>query len=76
MIENLKSMFSQMNDPTRSIAMEHIQTEFRLDATTPIYRDWFIRGEIPEQYQERTVSMFQNLLRQQELRTREIFVHL
>jgi len=76
MIENITSMFSQMNDPTRAIAIEHIQKEFRLDATTKIYRDWFIRGKIPEPYQERTVSMFQNLLRQQEVRTREIFVNL
>jgi len=76
MIENIKLMFSQMNDPTRSIAIAHIQKEFRLDTATHIYRDWFIRGNIPEHYQERTVSMFQNLLRQQELRTREIYVNL
>ena len=76
MIENLKSMFSQMNDSTRRIAIEHIRTEFKLDAAANIYRDWFIRGDIPEHYQERTVSMFQNLLRQQELKTRDIFVNL
>ncbi len=76
MIENIKSMFRQMSDPTRSMAIENIQKEFRLDTSSEIYQDWFISGNIPEQYQERTVSMFQNLLRQQTLRTREILVNL
>ncbi|MGK0495577.1 MAG: hypothetical protein ACJAU2_001969 [Maribacter sp.] len=76
MTENIKTMFSKMNDTSRDIAIENIKKEFDLDDSTKIYKDWFIRGNIPEQYQEITVSMFQNLLRLQALKTREIMVNL
>lgn len=75
MTDNIKTMFSQMNDPTRVVAIDNLISEFNLDPSLKIYKEWFIRGHIPEQYQERTVLMFQNLLRQQTLKTREIMVN-
>ena len=76
MIKNIKTMFSNMNDTTREAALACICNEFKLDDKRFIKKNWMIGGRIPEEYQERTVVIFQNLLREQANKLREIQVNL
>lgn len=76
MIKNIKTMFSDMNDTTREAALTCLCTEFKLGNKKFIKKNWMIGGRIPEEYQERTVVIFQNLLREQTLKVREIQVNL
>ncbi|WP_157491659.1 hypothetical protein [Maribacter thermophilus] len=76
MTENIKTMFSKMNDCTRDTALSCLMSEFKLDNKKTIKKNWMIGGRIPEEYQERTVIIFQNLLREQTMKVREIQVHL
>ncbi len=75
MTENIKSMFSKMNDETRAEAIKCLRKEFNLDSSTRIKNTWLIGGRIPPAYQERIVHIFQILLRQQTLKIREIVVN-
>ena len=75
MTENIKSMFSKMNDETRAEAIKCLREEFNLDDSIRIKNAWLIGGRIPPDYQEKIVAIFQILLRQQTLKTREIIVH-
>ena len=74
MTENIKSMFSKMNDETRQEALECLMIEFHQDSTKSIKKNWIIGGRIPEEYQEKIVHIFQNLLRTQIYRVNEIKV--
>ena len=74
MTENIKSMFSKMNDETRQEALECLMVEFHQDSTKSIKKNWIIGGRIPEEYQEKIVHIFQNLLRTQIYRVNEIKV--
>lgn len=76
MIKNIKSMFSNMNDTTREAALNCLCSEFKLNDKRFIKKNWMIGGRIPEEYQERTVIIFQNLLREQAIKVREIQVNL
>ncbi|RRQ49245.1 hypothetical protein DZC72_01055 [Maribacter algicola] len=76
MIKNIKTMFSNMNDSTREAALTCLCNEFKLNDKRFIKKNWMIGGRIPEEYQERTVVIFQNLLREQALKVREIKVNL
>ncbi len=76
MTENIKSMFSKMNDETRQEALECLVMEFNEKSTKHIQKNWIIGGRIPEDYQEKIVHIFQNLLRIQMYRTNEIKVNL
>ncbi|MBQ4914177.1 hypothetical protein J8L85_07000 [Maribacter sp. MMG018] len=75
MIENIKTMFSKMNDYTRDTALSCLMSEFKLDNKKAITKNWMIGGRIPEKYQERTVVIFQNLLREQTMKVKEIEVN-
>lgn len=74
MTENIKRMFKKMNDFTREDALTCLMLEFNLNSTKGIKNKWIIGGRIPEDNQARTVEIFQNLLRQQEERIRNIKV--
>lgn len=74
MTENIKRMFKQMNDLTREDALTCLMLEFNLKSTKGIKNKWIIGGRIPEADQARTVEIFQNLLRQQEEKIRNIKV--
>ncbi|MDP5061541.1 MAG: hypothetical protein NWP64_06435 [Maribacter sp.] len=74
MTENIKQMFSKMNDETRDEALLLLKSEFNLDSAKFIKKNWIIGGRIPEENQERIVQIFQNLLRVQILRIKEINV--
>ena len=74
MTENIKQMFSKMNDETRDEALLLLKSEFNLESAKFIKKNWIIGGRIPEENQERIVQIFQNLLRVQILRIKEIKV--
>ena len=76
MIKNIKTMFSDMKDFTREAALTCLCDEFKLNNKRFIKKNWMIGGRIPEEYQERTVVIFQNLLREQAMKVREIQVNL
>lgn len=65
-----------MNDVTRLKALNCLRTEFKMDSLQHIKKNWIIGGRIPEEYQERIVFIFQNLLREEADRIREIKVNL
>lgn len=69
-------MFSNMNDVTREAALSCLASEFKLEDKRFIKKNWMIGGRIPEEFQERTVVIFQNLLREQAMKIREIQVKL
>lgn len=75
MIENIKSMFSKMNDETRNRALELLMTEFKLESQKEVKNKWIIGGRIPSAHQERIVAIFQHLLHHQYQKLREITVH-
>ncbi|MEP2059840.1 hypothetical protein [Maribacter litoralis] len=76
MTENIKQMFSKMNDETREEALECLMGEFNLESTKYAKKNWIIGGRIPEENQERIVRIFQNLLRTQAFKIKEIKVKL
>lgn len=76
MTENIKQMFSKMNDVTRKEALECLMEEFNAKSTKHIQKNWIIGGRIPEDHQEKIVHIFQNLLRIQIFRINEIKVNL
>ncbi len=75
MIENIKSMFSKMNDDTRATALNHLKVEFNLTSHKDVKNKWIIGGRIPEEHQERIVQIFQFLLNKQYRNINEITVH-
>lgn len=64
-----------MSDETRLQAMSLLQNEFQLNTCNEVKNKWIIGGRIPEQFQERTVHLFQQLLQHQHNRLREMKVH-
>ena len=76
MTENIKQMFSKMNDETRQEALQCLLEEFDEKSTKYIQKNWIIGGRIPEEYQEKIVQIFQNFLRIQIYRINEIKVNL
>jgi hypothetical protein len=75
MIENIKSMFSKMNDETRSKALNLLKTEFNVATQKEIKNKWIIGGRIPNEHQEHIVVIFQQLLNLQYQKLRDITVH-
>lgn len=75
MIENIKSMFRNMNEETRTAALEQLKTEFKLASHKEVKNKWIIGGRIPEENQERIVQLFQFLLNKQYRTISEIIVH-
>ncbi|SDE61588.1 hypothetical protein SAMN04487992_102249 [Cellulophaga baltica] len=75
MIENIRSMFSKMNDKTRQEALDCLMAEFNQESNKFLRQNWIIGGRIPEEYQEKIVHIFQNLLRTQIYRVNEIKVN-
>ena len=76
MTENIRQMFSKMNDETRNEALLLLKSEFNLESTKFVKKNWIIGGRIPEKNQEKIVQIFQNLLRTQVFRINEIKVQL
>tara|TARA_R110002051_G_scaffold64139_2_gene116784 strand:- start:30899 stop:31147 length:249 start_codon:yes stop_codon:yes gene_type:complete len=75
MTENIKHMFSKMNDDTRQEALDLLMIEFQLKSHKFIKNNWIIGGRIPEEHQERIVHIFQNLLRVQLFKINEMKVN-
>ncbi|WP_299796853.1 hypothetical protein [uncultured Maribacter sp.] len=76
MTENIRQMFSKMNDETRNEALLLLKSEFNLESTKYVKKNWIIGGRIPEMNQEKIVLIFQNLLRTEVFRINEIKVQL
>ncbi|TDS16637.1 hypothetical protein DFQ03_1118 [Maribacter caenipelagi] len=76
MTENIRQMFSKMNDETRDQALLLLKSEFNLESTKFVKKNWIIGGRIPEKNQERIVQIFQNLLRTQVFKINQIRVEL
>ncbi|SHJ81350.1 MULTISPECIES: hypothetical protein [Maribacter] len=76
MTENIRQMFSKMNDETRDEALLLLKSEFNLESTKFVKKNWIIGGRIPEKNQEKIVQIFQNLLRTQVFKINEIRVQL
>ncbi|WP_036152282.1 hypothetical protein [Maribacter forsetii] len=76
MTENIRQMFSKMNDETREEALQLLKSEFNLESIKYVKKNWIIGGRIPEENQERIVRIFQNLLRTQAFKIKEIKVKL
>lgn len=76
MTENIRQMFTKMNDETRDEALQLLMSEFNLESTKYVKKNWIIGGRIPEKNQEKIVHIFQNLLRTQVFRINEIKVQL
>ena len=75
MTDNIRDMFSKMNDDTRSQAIKCIKSEFNITSSSRIRNAWLIGGRIPTEHQESIVKMFQILLRKQDLGIREMRVN-
>jgi len=65
-----------MNDETREEALQLLKSEFDLESTKYVKKNWIIGGRIPEKNQEKIVRIFQNLLRTQVFKINEIKVQL
>ena len=65
MTDNIRRLFKQMNESTREEALVCLKDEFQLKSRKLVKNEWIIGGRIPEAYQERTVELFQTLLRKQ-----------
>ena len=76
MTENIRQMFSKMNDETREEALQLLKSEFNLESTKFVKKNWIIGGRIPEKNQEKIVLIFQNLLRVQVFKIKDIKVTL
>ncbi len=55
-----------MDHNTKEEALVCLKKEFNLQNRKLIIDGWILGGLIPEVYQERTVKLFQNLLRKQQ----------
>lgn len=65
MTENIRRLFTLMDDNTKKEALLCIKDEFKLQSRKLVKKEWIIAGCIPEAYQERIVEMLQCLLRKQ-----------
>jgi len=70
MTDNIRRLFSQMDCSSQEEALLFIKNEFNVQSRKLIVSEWIKGGRIPEAYQERTVKLFQDLLRKQGVRTR------
>ena len=66
MTENIRRLFTQMDHNTKEEALVCLKKEFNLQNRKLIIDGWIIGGLIPEAYQDKTVKLFQNLLRKQQ----------
>lgn len=71
MIDNIKDMWNRMLRETKHQAVETLMSEFN-HSKIAIKQNWIYQGAIPEEKQPRIVEIFQNLLVQQEERTKQI----
>jgi hypothetical protein len=58
-----------MDVRTREEALLCLRNEFQVQNRNFLKNEWIKGGRIPEIYQERTVELFQNLLRKQGVRS-------
>ena len=69
MTDNIRRLFKQMDASTREEALLCLKNEYQLKSRKLVKNEWIIGGRIPEANQERTVELFQNLLRKNGVRS-------
>ena len=69
MTDNIRRLFKQMDSKTREEALQCLRNEFKVENKNFLKEEWIKGGSIPEANQERTVELFQNLLRKQGVRS-------
>jgi hypothetical protein len=67
MTDNIRRLFKQMDHKTKEEALVCLKKEFNLQSRKLIKNEWIMSGRIPDAYQARTVELFQNLLRKQQI---------
>ncbi len=65
MTENIKRLYKQMDRSTKQQALACLKEEFGVKRKKSLRKEWIVGGRIPEPFQERTVGLFQALLRKQ-----------
>ena len=65
MTDNIKSLFNQMEQGVREEALLCLNDEFKKQSRKKFTKEWINVGSIPEDYQERIVELFQNLVKKQ-----------
>ena len=76
MIENIRLLFSKMNDNTRDKALLCLMVEFHLESKNYIRKNWVIGGRIPKKNQKRVLYVFHELLEEEALVIRAMEVIL
>ncbi|MEM7487080.1 MAG: hypothetical protein AAF348_17875 [Bacteroidota bacterium] len=71
MIDNIKNMWGRMLQETKHEAVQILMDEYD-HSKVAIKQNWIYQGMIPEEKQPRVVEIFQNLLVQQEKKTKKL----
>jgi hypothetical protein len=67
MIEDIRLLFSKMNDSTRDEALRYLMLEFHLESPKFVKKNWVIGGRIPKENHQRVYYLFNDLLKEQML---------
>ena len=65
MIEDIRLLFSKMNDNTRDEALKYLMLEFHLESPKFVKKNWVIGGRIPKKNHQRVFYLFNALLKEQ-----------
>lgn len=65
MTENIKKLYDMMTPKLKGEAIVYLAEEFQLSDVKQIEQKWILESNIPEAYQEKTVQLFQRLIRTQ-----------
>lgn len=70
--ENIRTLWYRMLKETQAQCLALAMVEFKLTSSTFIKQTWMQKGEVPDEHEGRLVGIMQNLLVQQEARTKEL----
>lgn len=71
--KNIKELWYRMLKENQAKILALAMVEFGLTSSTYIKQEWMRKGEVPEEHCERLTSMMQNILIQQEQKTKSLF---
>ncbi len=70
--ENIRTLWYRMLKETQAQCLSIVMVEFNLTSSTFIKQTWMQKGEVPDEHEGRLVGIMQNLLIQQEAKTKEL----
>lgn len=70
--ENIRRLWYRMLKETQAECLSILMVEFGLTSSTFIKQTWMQKGEVPDEHLDRLVRLMQNLLIQQEERTKQM----